>query len=471
MKYEENILKYLDGSLTDSESAELLHALSVSPEKRVILEQHLQLKDMVTSAQKPFTVPAELEQAMSRKFPVIPMYTNELMVGANLAERSVITSFFARRSVRVGAAAILLLAFTSYLAVSSRNGSSVTEGSKAIGASVTSAPTMSGSSNDVVSGKSSNNTSTSVNVVEPSKTIAKNVQNTHTTVRTNNVGSNLQTNTSRPEKDIAIVDHNTVNVDEANHAISIDANSTDASLPVELALISSISTPRSEASASIARNSIGEPRYITPFGKKYDQLQVPVLLRFEYGMGQAYFRVNTTDAVQNTRIESAPLFGVDYVASPYFSLGLEGGSAGIAQVVPSEVYEGTSNVTRYVTSNTIEASNHFYTRLMARYTINPYDMFHIETGIGGGVAFDEKAVPLVAATAALSYDLSQKLSMSFGASFAGTFSKVAAPVQSGETPTNNEAMPIGYIEENTPSSTTLFSPSLTFRFGLRIKPW
>jgi len=471
MKYEENILKYLDGSLTDSESAELLHGLSVSPEKRVILEQHLQLKDMVTSAQKPFTVPAELEQAMSRKYPVIPMYTNELMVGANLAERSIITSFFARRSVRIGAAALLLLAFSSYFAVSSRNGGVVTAGSEISGANVISTSTTSQSSIKSVSADAISNSLSKVNVVEPSKTTVNNLQNISTTVRANNVGTTSQVNTSLREKNIADVKDDPVIVDEANHFVNTNANSTDASLPVELALISSISTPRVESSNAITMNSIGEPRYATPFGKKIDQLQVPVLLRFEYGMGQAYFRVNTSDAVQNTRIESAPLFGVDYIASLYFSLGLEGGSAGIAQVVPSEVYEGTSNVTRYVTSNTIEASNHFYTRLMARYTINPYDMFHVETGVGAGVAFDEQVAPLVAATAALSYDLSSKLSWSFGASFAGTFSKVAAPVQSGETPVNNEAMPVGYIEENTPSSTTLFSPSLTFRFGLRIRPW
>lgn len=471
MKYEENILKYLDGSLTDSESAELLHALSVSPEKRVILEQHLQLKDMVTSAQKPFTVPAQLEQAMSKKFPVIPMYSNELMVGADLAERSIITSFFARRSVRVGAAALLLLAFSSYFAVSSRNGSTVTAGSQTPSTNVSSASTVSGASHgNVVSGESSSNTSNNINIVEPSKATVKNLHNTNASVRTN-IGSSSKTNVSLHVKNVSVVNDKTVNVDETNRAVSSNANSTDASLSVELALISSISTPRTEPSASITRNSIGEPRYVTPFGKKYDQFQAPVLFRIEFGMGQAYFRTNSSDAVQNTRMESAPLFGVDYIASPYFSLGLEGGSAGIAQVVPSEVYEGTSNVTRYVTSNTIEASNHFYTRLMARYTINPYDMFHVETGIGAGVAFDENAVPLIAATAALSYDLSQKLSMSFGASFAGTFSKVAAPVQSGDIPANNEAIPVGYIEENTPSSTTLFSPSLTFRFGLRIRPW
>src|SRR5688572_16697485 len=211
MKYEENILKYLDGSLSDSESAELLHALSVSPEKRVILEQHLQLKDMVTSAQKPFTVPAELEQAMSRKYPVIPMYSNELMVGATMAERSVITSFFARRSVRVGAAALLLLAFTSYLAVSSREKSSITEGSNTSAASVTSSSIASEPSVGSASREAISNTSNNLSVAQPT-TSASSVHNTNTTIRTKNAGSSSNVHTSLREKNIAVANENAVKV-------------------------------------------------------------------------------------------------------------------------------------------------------------------------------------------------------------------------------------------------------------------
>lgn len=468
MKYEENILRYLDGTLTDSESAELLHALSVSPEKRVILEQHLQLKDMVTSAQKPFTVPAELEQAMGRRFPAVALYNSEIALGPSSTVgsngSSIISSFFSKRSVRIAAAALLLLAFSSYLAISTKDEGAVLATQSATNLTRT-------SSNNSTNFLSSSSTSRAdISSTRPSESLIQSTAS-RATFDQGRAHSSERHTLYTDKRNISIIKDEGSNDINANAVTNLNNGGSAESYPLELALISSVGMPRVEPSASITMNSIGEPKYASPFGKKQDQLQVPVLLRFEYGMGQAYFRVNTADAVQNTRIESAPLFGVDYIASPYFSLGLEGGSAGIAQVVPSEVYEGTSNVTRYVTSNTIEASNHFYTRLMARYTINPYDMFHVETGIGAGVAFDENAVPLIAATAALSYDLSQKLSMSFGASFAGTFSKVAAPVQSGDIPANNEAIPVGYIEENTPSSTTLFSPSLTFRFGLRIRPW
>jgi hypothetical protein len=470
MKYEENILKYLDGSLSDSESAELLHALSVSPEKRVILEQHLQLKDMVTSAQKPFTVPAELEQAMSRKYPVIPMYSNELMVGATMAERSVITSFFARRSVRVGAAALLLLAFTSYLAVSSRDRTSISEGSNTSAASVTSSSTATEPSVGSVSREALSNTSNNISVAQPT-TISASVHNTNTTIRTKNVGSSSNVHTSLREKNIAVANENAVKVDEAIHAISVDANSTDASFPTELALISSISTPRTEPSASIERNSIGEQRYLDPFAKHDDGSSGPFLLRFEGVLGSTYFRVSEGGSVQNTRIETSPLLGADWIVSPHFSLGIEGSSAGIAKVVPTQVYKASENITRSVTSNTIEASNDWFGRAMLRYTVNPYDQFRVETSVGGGVVFDGAATPLISASAAVTTSLTNRLGLSLGAAFAGTFSEVSSPVPTGAAPIANSAMPVGYIEENAPASTTLFSPSLTIRVGLRFKPW
>lgn len=43
---EDKILDFLDGSLTSVEEEELLHRLAVSPERRVVLKQHLQLREL-----------------------------------------------------------------------------------------------------------------------------------------------------------------------------------------------------------------------------------------------------------------------------------------------------------------------------------------------------------------------------------------------------------------------------------------
>ena len=468
MKYEGKILEYLDGSLSDSESAELLHGLSVSPEKRVILEQHLQLKDMVTSAQKPFAVPAELEQAMGRRFRAIALYNSELALGTAStvggSGTSVIGSFFSKKSVRLAAAALLLLVFSSYLAITTSEVTSTTSPTNegANSATVANNPTINSSQPSTTSNATSLTRSLEKSSVSSSESI------TRQDIRVNSTPKNIVANGQRNVATTLDGEGSTV---VTNPETLENIGGTSVTYPIEMALVSSISTPRTEQSSQLTMNSVGEPRYLNPFTKKQDKSGVPILLRFELLLGQGYFRVSDGGPVEQTRIEPKPLLGLDYIASPYFSLGIEGSSAGIAKVIPSEVYSSSGNITRYVTSNTIEASNHWYARMMARFTVNPYDMFRIETSVGGGVALDETLTPLVAASLALTGSVSEKIGWSVGGSFAGTFSKVGAPVQSGDAPTKNEAMPVGYIQENAPLSTTLFSPSLTFRFGLRIKPW
>jgi hypothetical protein len=472
MKYEEKILEFLDGSLSDSESAELLHALSVSPEKRVILEQHIQLKDIITSAQKPIAVPSEIEQAMSRKFPIIPTYTNEVMTGSSIVERSVIKSFFQKRTVRYGAAALLLLAFSTYFAVSSRN-SNVGDGSGGPEA-VKNAPIVhstDGSEMKVTPVEPSAYSSTSITTASSAvknETVINNTAHraSHTTTNPKVI---TNTNLSQNNKVIGVdTDKEAVLPESSN---TVNANANDVSHLTEIALISSVSTPRTDPSPSIARNSIGQPNYKDPFFKQSEPSNFPLSLRVEGVLGNAYFRVNEGGSVQSTRIETRPLLGADLIVSPYFSIGVEGSSAGIAKVVPSQIYKAEENITRSVTSNTIEATDDYYARAMFRYTINPYDMFRVETSIGGGVAFDGTTTPLVASSVAVTTSVSKWLGFSAGIAFAGTFSEVSSPVTSGVEHTQNKEMPIGYITESAPASTTLFSPSLTLRAGFRIKPW
>src|SRR5437660_1285826 len=88
MKTEEKILDYMDGTLSESESGELLHSLSVSPEKRVVLEQHIRLRELTSLAQKPFAVPQALESEMAERFPAIAAYNREMSGGAMLVKEA-----------------------------------------------------------------------------------------------------------------------------------------------------------------------------------------------------------------------------------------------------------------------------------------------------------------------------------------------------------------------------------------------
>ena len=96
MKTEEKILNYMDGTLSESESGELLHSLSVSPEKRVILEQHIKLRELTSLAQKPVAVPQALEASMAERFPAIASYNRELAGGAMITSQAARPSFIGR---------------------------------------------------------------------------------------------------------------------------------------------------------------------------------------------------------------------------------------------------------------------------------------------------------------------------------------------------------------------------------------
>src|SRR5215211_6513467 len=96
MIYEDRILDYLDGALGDKESAELMHQLAVSPERRVILEQHLQLKNVIGDARKPVPVPAAIEAKLAERIPVIASYNRELAGATFVGTTASRSPFFGR---------------------------------------------------------------------------------------------------------------------------------------------------------------------------------------------------------------------------------------------------------------------------------------------------------------------------------------------------------------------------------------
>lgn len=79
---EDKIISYLDGTLDETSRAELLHTLSVSPEKRKLLEEHIKLREIISLGHKPASVPLLTERKLADR---IPMLMQELPY---LAERS-----------------------------------------------------------------------------------------------------------------------------------------------------------------------------------------------------------------------------------------------------------------------------------------------------------------------------------------------------------------------------------------------
>src|SRR5579872_6839138 len=64
MTLNERILDFLDGSLPAEDEAELLHTLSVSPEKRDVLRDFMEQRSLFTRDSKTLSVPYAAEQRL-----------------------------------------------------------------------------------------------------------------------------------------------------------------------------------------------------------------------------------------------------------------------------------------------------------------------------------------------------------------------------------------------------------------------
>lgn len=484
MNYEEKILTYLDGSFDDNENAELLHQLSVSPEKRVILEQHLQLRSVIAQAGKPYAVPAAIEQQLAARLPILAEYDRDLaggFIASNIAKEtffargiSAIRGIVASRPVQITGGVIALLALgtfffanktsdelhvapaTSLISPSSSPTTALTATPSELANSAASqardnAVLGSGRSSDVVS------SSMKKEILAPAAKVnsANRAHATNMSHRSNMSYMKEKENTPIAQKEEALKNNTTTNAVPADES---------------LFAISSVSAFRDPSPSYIVTNNIGETMQRVQFGRQSESTNGPLLLRVDFGMGQSYFRVRESDAGTTTRLEYTPMIGIDYLASPYFSFGIEGGSAGVSHILPQQVIDRSSGITRVVTSNTIESSNQYYARGVLRFTANPYDMIRVELSAGGGIAFDGANSPLVTASTMALYSLTEKLGISAGFVFSGAFTKANNDIQRISADQVADGEPVGYVQQNS-GAANLFVPSVTFRIGFRIKPW
>jgi hypothetical protein len=479
MTSEEKILSYLDGSLTDNESAELLHSLSVSPEKRIVLEQHIQLRDIAASAQRPFAVPASVEEELAAKIPVIARYNREMATGiiASSAVRQnfiirgaiAIGSFIVRYPAQVSTAALVVSLLGGYLFFS---GSGTATNQNTNIPNVINTPIQQASVNAPEKGShelTSNNSSPALTGSVIARPETRNPPGHHNTISS---GTRSLHAASTTDHNVSFVNEKKEDMNSsANNRSSSSVNSSDVpAAPLNSQQLAEVGFANSFRSENQNVHSInGGQQMMQPYGPRKSYSNVPLLIRGDFAMGQAYVRVNSSDASSTARVENQPILGLDYIASPYFSFGGEAGKAGISQVIPQTVVDQKSGVARVVSSNTIESSNHFFTRALVRYTPNPYDMIRLEASAGGGVAFYDGGVPLVAGSLMGTYSLSEVVGFSVGVLFSGTFTKTATSSGADQQSFQSD-LPIAYVQQNTAAS-SLFTPSVTFRLGLRIKPW
>jgi anti-sigma factor RsiW len=99
---EDTIIAYLDGHLNDTEGAELLHRVSVSPEIRQIFQEHEALRQVAFRAARNAAVPTELEESVFARVAALE----------NSRDRGLPVGFWSmpRISAMIGTVAIIALA-------------------------------------------------------------------------------------------------------------------------------------------------------------------------------------------------------------------------------------------------------------------------------------------------------------------------------------------------------------------------
>ncbi|HET9137451.1 MAG TPA: hypothetical protein VFO76_12520, partial [Candidatus Kapabacteria bacterium] len=288
MTAEERILAYLDGSLSESESAELLHQLSVSPEKRVVLEQHLKLAELNRLAQKPFEVPAELEEKMRRRLPVVIPSSNAAPVairrGAIASLLLLLRSYPTRFAI--GALVVLISGAGAYLLSNNHSGNTDASSTAIISQNINNtAPSPRGTTAPVES-KSATTTTTNTNETasEPATRnsarsatgITQNTSSSSTSIsNTSSISSKLLTNHSstashRSLKSAKIVTpivvdrSNTTRVGQSttdhvnsNNVANLNASTTDAPQTSSIGVVETASV-QSQPIAAISQGDIRE---------------------------------------------------------------------------------------------------------------------------------------------------------------------------------------------------------------------
>ncbi len=512
MKTEETILNYMDGTLSENESGELLHQLSVSPEKRVVLEQHIKLRELTAMAQKPTAVPQAFEAAMAERFPAIAAFNREKAGGAMLIQQAARPSYIGRMAATVAAFlaqypirtgfAVAAASVIAYFALRNAPESSMVDsrssivkenvtppvsnsntisqnGSNVI--SVENTPTISpkaSSASNTISMKQHHISGTAFNSGTDFSPSVKNLEQTkvRSTVSNNNHSATpiektpvANTKVSNENVNVSSIQNDKKNTDISVQNSTVKDNGVKDIAVNDLATISTVSDFRSQP-VSLAENNVHGSRYEqNPFKMREEASSgIPLAFRIYGSLGGSFVNVHQNDAALANRTEGLPLVGVDYIANPYWSFGVEGGNAAISQLITQSAVQsnfgGLPSVSHVVVSNVVTSGSQFYARIVAHYTFNPFDMIHIEGTAGAGIAFGTNA-PLATAALYAGHDISSKVSIFGGVAFAGAWTK--AGVQSAAPLTvDASADPIGYVTTNHASG-TLFTPSYAIRAGLK----
>jgi hypothetical protein len=426
MILEDKILAYLDGSLSEAESSELLEQLSTSPEKRAVLEDHLRMRDVLALGRKPFEVPHATEQMLMAQLPAVGEYAGSY-VGAGFLSSAwtAVTSWVTAHVVATAGAAVGIAMVGGILLNANVQSQDAEK------------PASTFSKSAVVAGSVAEQSSTSV---------AKNVDRTYRTYRTDRsdeMGSNSL----------------------VQQPVTNEMPSAPEEAPAQLSNASARPTPGAIPGDRIA-HTLSEITNPKPDGYHPMTVGVNGLLSEVYlpsvdpGSGSVQ---------QSTQRLVYPEVTFDYELSPSFAIGLEAGMSLIGDLVSQQSQlptdatkaEMPGYTAKFYTTKVNASTATNWWRASLHYTIDEMSSFPIRFGAAGGLTFDGN--PIIAG----SIGVSRVMTSSFIFDLAGVYSAAwgtaasivdSPPAMAGTTGT--------HLQSSSPKPRT---SSIGLRAGIRYR--
>lgn len=499
---EDQIIAYLDGTLDESSRAELLHVLSVSPEKRKLLEEHIKLREIISLGHKPQPVPLVTERRLADRIPILMQElpylaekSTRLVPVAGIrstsylgaASRYVSGFFTSRFAPAVGLGTLALVGgLTWYFASSSHEDAQPVASLK----SPVHQERVSGSASD-----RSLNTEGTTNIVAQPDT-----RNSVSHERTSQAETNAVRHSRVSESRIS--DTRMIDSRVNGNVVSNDAvensdrgmRSNDPVTPVDNPV-----NPPLQEQVQHAENNVSTPPANLPSANvppanipsadirspEIDPTPLPLPSEKESATGKWFiqggmasdvnFRPNQVEQVYEVGAgKTFPTIGGGYSLTPHIAIGVEAGMSSLSQ--QNEETNFTSNgagsmqtplseVNRMEHKTNITDVDAIWTQAILRYTLNPEDQFNIEATGGAGAAYVDGLAPMVSLGIGGTYAVADNLDLTMGATLRGAWlSEMGEP--SGSDPFNTFEGPVAVVS-NRASSSTVFTSAVSGRIGLR----
>jgi hypothetical protein len=223
--------------------------------------------------------------------------------------------------------------------------------------------------------------------------------------------------------------------------------------------------------------SVGEQRQepALPSAQPVRSVTGRVLTHFELAPG-FNFKPNQVSRSYEPASESSPILGLTYQISEHVAIGFEGGRAvltqqrtetrrpsPVPQMAPAGEWSSLDSRVEYTSSYSDREA--IWSLAIVRYTFNPANSIRIEATGGAGAAFVEGPSPMIALGVSGSYDVSRILAITTGVSARGAWLSGADHIEAPSQARPGEA--IGIVNQAQGAS-TVFSPSIGLRLGLRV---